>query len=69
VHQLFASDAGNERPNDVRVHDIRELSALLGEMPDEVLERLVRLLTATPEIPRVPRAYVYALEVPDKDLD
>jgi len=69
VHQLLASGAGDECPDDIRVCDVGELGTLLGETPDEVLERLVRLLPAAPEVPGVPRAHVCALKVPDKDPD
>jgi hypothetical protein len=51
VHQPLASGAGDERPDDIRVCDVGELGALLGETPDEVSERLIRLLPATPDIP------------------
>jgi len=56
-------------PDDIRVHDVGELGALLGETPDEVSERLVRLLMVAPEVLGVPEVHVCALEVPDKDLD
>ena len=42
---------------------------MLGESPDEVLEGLIRLLPAAPEVLGVPRAHVCALEVPDEDPD
>jgi len=39
------------------------------ESPNEVSERLIRLLPTTPEVLGVPRAHVCALEVLDKDPD
>ena len=50
-----------------RVVDARQLGALLGESPDEVLERLVQVLATTLEVPGVPGAHVCALEIPDED--
>ena len=59
MHQLLASGAGNEGPDDIRVCDVGELGALLGETPDEVTERLISLLPATPMVPGVlGRTYV-----------
>ena len=69
MRQLLASGAGDERSDDVGVRDVGELGALFGETRDEVLERLVRLLPATPEVPGVSRAHVCALEVPNEDPD
>jgi hypothetical protein len=69
VHQLLASGAGDERPDDVGLYDVGELGALLGEMPDEVSERLVRLLPIAPNVLGVSRAHVCALKVPDEDPD
>ena len=51
VYQLLAGCATNEGSNDVGVRDVGELDALLGESPDEVSERLVRLLPVALEIP------------------
>ena len=67
VYQLLAGGAGNEGSDDVRVCDVGELGALLGESPNEVSERLVRLLPAAPEIPGISKTHICALEVPDKD--
>jgi hypothetical protein len=59
VHQLLASGAGDERPDDISVCDVGELGALLGETPDEVTKRLISLLSATPMVLGVPgRTYV-----------
>jgi len=69
VYQLLAGDAGDEGPDDVGVCDVGVLGALLRESPDEVSERLIGLLPAAPEVPRVSRMHVCALEVPDKDPD
>jgi hypothetical protein len=67
VYQLLTGGAGDEGSNDIGVRDVGELGALLGETPDEISERLIRLLSTTPEVPGVPRVHVCALEVPDKD--
>ena len=67
VYQLLTGGAGDEGSDDVEVRDVGELGALLGETPDEISERLIRLLSTAPEVPGVPRAYVCALEVLDKD--
>ena len=52
----------------VGVGDVRKLIALSGEALDVPTEGLTGLLTAVLEVPWVPRALVYALEVPHKDL-
>ena len=53
--------------DDLRIADAGQLGALLGEAPDEVSKRLVRLLAVALKILGVPRAYVRALEVLDED--
>jgi len=63
VYQLFVGCASNEGSDDVGVCDVGKLGALLGESPDEISERLVRLLPAAPEIPGISRTHVCALEV------
>ena len=68
MYQLLAGGTDDEGSNDVGVCDVGELGALLRESPDEVSEGLIGLLTAAPEVPGLPRAHVYALEVPDEDL-
>ena len=55
--------------NDFGVLDAGELSALLGEASDVIPQRLVGLLTAPSEIPRVPRMHVRALEVAHEGPD
>ena len=67
VHQLLTGGASDEGFDDVGVRDVGELGALLGKTPNEVSERLIRLLPTTPEVLGVPRAHVCALEVLDKD--
>jgi hypothetical protein len=62
--QLFAGGPGEKGHEDVRVGDIGKLGALFRETPDIVTERLIRLLSATPEVPRVTWAHVSPLEVP-----
>jgi len=48
VYQLLAGGAGDEGPDDIRVCDVGELGALLRESPDEISERLIRLLPTAP---------------------
>jgi hypothetical protein len=62
--KLFASGSREEGHDDVRVGDVGKLGALFGETPDIVMQRLVRLLFTTPEVPRVAGAHVGPLEVP-----
>jgi len=69
VYQFLAGCTGDEGSDDVGVHDVGELGALVGESPDEVSERLIGLMAAAPEVPGVPRAHICALEVLDEDLD
>jgi hypothetical protein len=61
--KLFASGSREESHDDVRIGDVGKLSALFGETPDIVMERLVRLLFTTLEVPTVARAHVGPLEV------
>jgi len=68
VHQGLASGARQERPDDVGVGDVRYDVALLRETPYVFPEGLLRLLPAVLEVPRVPRAFICALEVPDEDF-
>jgi hypothetical protein len=68
AHQVAVGGAGEERADDIRIGDVGQLGALLGESPDVVLERLSRLLAAASEIPGVPRAHVRALEVTGEGL-
>jgi hypothetical protein len=68
VNQIMAGCTGKEYPDDLGVNDIRELGALLRELTNVFAEALVLPLQTTPEIPRVPGAYVPALEVPPKAL-
>jgi hypothetical protein len=69
AHQVAASAAGEERADDIRVGDVRQLGALLRKSPDVVPEGFSRLLAAASEIPGVPRAHVCALEVVGESFD
>jgi len=69
VYKLLAGGASDEGSDDVGVCDVGKLGALLRESPDEISERLIRLLTTAPENPGVPQVHVCALEVLDKDPD
>jgi hypothetical protein len=62
--KLLASGSREESHDDVGVGDVGKLSALFGETPDIVTERLVQLLFTTPEVPRVAEVHVGPLEVP-----
>ena len=67
--QVSAGGAREECLDDFRVTDAGQLGAFLGEVPDEISKRFVRLLAATFEVPGVPEAHVGALEIPDEDPD
>jgi hypothetical protein len=69
AHQVSASGAGEERPDDIRVGDVGQLGALLRKPPNVLSQGFPRLLAAASEIPGVPRAYVRTLEVSSKGLD
>ena len=56
-----------ECANDVRVDDIREGVASLGEPVDVIPQGFAGLLLATLEVPGVPRADICPLDIPDKD--
>jgi hypothetical protein len=69
THQVVASGAGEERPNNIRVSDVGQLGALLQKPPDVLSQGFPWLLAAASEIPRVPRAHARALEVSSESLD
>jgi hypothetical protein len=69
AHQVAASGAGEERPDDIRVGDVGQLGALLRKPPDVLSQGFPWLLAAASEIPRVSRAHVRALEVSSESLD
>jgi hypothetical protein len=69
AHQVAASGAGEERPDDIRVGDVGQLGALLRKPPDVLSQGFPWLLAAASEIPGVPRAHVRALEVSSEGLD
>jgi hypothetical protein len=69
AHQVAASGAGEERPNDIRVGDVGQLRALLRKPPDVLSQGFPWLLAAASQIPRVPRAHVRALEVSSEGFD
>jgi hypothetical protein len=55
AHQIAASGAGEECPDDIRVGDVGQLDALLRKSPNVVSQGFPWLLAAASEIPRVPR--------------
>jgi hypothetical protein len=61
AHQVAASGAGEERPDDIRVGDVGQLGALLRKLSDVLSQGFPWLLAAASEIPGVPRAHVRAL--------
>jgi hypothetical protein len=69
AHQVPASGASEECPDDVRVGDVGQLGALLGKPPDVLSQGFPWLLAAALEIPRVPRAHVRTLEISSEGLD
>jgi hypothetical protein len=69
AHQVAASGAGKERPDDIRAGDVGQLGALLRKSLDVISYRFPRLLAVASEIPRVPRAHVRALEVSSEGFD
>jgi hypothetical protein len=69
AHQVAASGAGEERPDDVRVGDVGQLGALLRKSSDVLSQGLPWLLAEASEIPGVPRAHVRALEVSSEGFD
>jgi hypothetical protein len=69
AHQVSASGAGEERPDDIRVGDIGQLGALHRKPPDVLSQGFPWLLAAASEILGVPRAYVRALEIFSEGLD
>jgi hypothetical protein len=69
AHQISASGASEESPDDIRVGNVGQLGALLRKPPDVLSEGLPWLLAAASEIPRVPRAHLRALEVSRESLD
>jgi hypothetical protein len=69
AHQVSASGAGEESPDDIRVGNVGQLGVLLRKPPDVLSEGLPWLLAAASEIPRVPRAHVGALEISRENLD
>jgi hypothetical protein len=69
AHQVSASGAGKESPDDIRVGNVGQLGALLRKPSDVLSEGLPWLLAAASEVPRVPRAHVHALEVSRESFD
>jgi hypothetical protein len=69
AHQVAASGAGEERPDDIRVGDVGQLDALLRKSPDVLPQGFPWLLAAASEIPGVPTAHVRALEVSSEGFD
>jgi hypothetical protein len=69
AHQVAASGAGEERPDNIRVGDVGQLGALLRKSSNVLSQGFPWLLAAASEIPGVPRAHARALEVSSEGLD
>jgi hypothetical protein len=69
AHQVAASGADEECPNDIRVGDVGQLGALHRKPLDVLSQGFPWLLAAASEIPGVPRAHVRALEVSSEGSD
>jgi hypothetical protein len=69
AHQVAASGASKECPDDIRVGDVGQLGALLRKPPDVLSQGFPWLLVVASEIRGVPRAHVRALEVSSEGLD
>jgi hypothetical protein len=69
AHQVAASGAGEERPDEIRVGDVGQLGALLQKSPAVLPQGLPWLLAAASQILGVPRAHVRALEVSSEGFD
>jgi hypothetical protein len=65
AHQVAASGASEERPDDIRVSDVGQLGAMLRKPSDVLSQGFPWLLAAASEIPGVVRA----LEVSSESLD
>jgi hypothetical protein len=68
MDQLLAGGSCKERSDDIRVSSIGKLNALPGEAPDVLAKSLIRLLPVAPEVLRVARVHIGALEVSHEDL-
>jgi len=67
VDQRLTSHPGEECANDVRVDDMREGVASLGEPADVIPLGLAGLLLPTLDVPGVSRADIHPLEISDED--
>jgi hypothetical protein len=68
MDQLLVGGSREERSDDIGVSNIGQLSALLGEASNVLIESLIRLLVAAPKVLGVARAHIGSLEVPHKNL-
>ena len=69
AHEIPAHRAQMKGTDDFGVLHASQLGALLGETPNVFPQRLIGLLTAPSEIPRVPRMHIHALEVAHEGPD
>ena len=68
VNKRLVGCPGQEGSYHVGIGDVWEPVALSGEAPDVPVEGFAGLLAIVLKVPRVPRTFVRALEVPHKDL-
>ena len=68
MDQGFIGRPGQKGSYHVGIGDVRELVALLGEVPDVPAEGFIGLLAVVLEVPWVSKVFVRALKVPHKDL-
>jgi hypothetical protein len=68
MDELFAGGSHDEHLDDIGVSHIGQLGALLGEVPNVLMESFIWLLATAPEVPGVTRADIGTLEVPHENL-
>jgi hypothetical protein len=68
AHQVVASGAGEEHPDDIQVGDVGQLGALLRKPPDVLSQGFPWLLAATSEIQEFPRRMYVPWNFPAKAL-
>jgi hypothetical protein len=68
VDELLAGGSCEERPNDIGVSHVGQLSALSGEALNVLTESFIQLLAEAPEVLGISRADISALEVPHENL-
>ena len=67
MDQGLAGCPREECTNDIRIDDIRERVASLGEPTGVIPQGLAGLLLAALEVPGIPRTDICPLKIPDED--